>query len=440
MDDFDDFLTPESGASAVPALDPFPALSEGSAPHGSPTFDHLDFLATPAVVASLPVAPASPTPTAGDDFMTFLIASPAPTQGQEVDSLAGNGDSFFDDILSSPQQPSAVDPPVARADSEDDPFPIGEMSPAIQTTQRNDSPLEQDFLSWLDDSTPIADAPASTASLGGGVMDDFFEEVFGEKSSESLRQSSLPSASSASGPSTPNTFASNPNMKRFDSILRAEASSAFPDLSRIRDVIFAAGYLPQSCRGHVWSVLLSGGSGAEDQEAEFWRPSGRDENIENYAQLRSDCEAIAKRATEKQNLSQKPTNPLQCKDDLHDLLLLACIRRKAAYRSLLCDILSPLIFVPAPYSPPSRALSSACFYSLSNTFIPLINLPVGLPSLSSPHSPLADCILEIDQDSPQLASHSPLIPLPHPHPAPGPRVPGLGERHPRCFTRRGLTV
>jgi hypothetical protein len=379
MDAFDDFLTPESNTSA--AVDHITVPSHGPAQDEMTIFDHLD---QPNL-----------SPTKGDDFMTFLIDSPISVQ-KEVDHQAADHDSFFDDIVNSPKQSSAeIDHlvPVAMTETgariDDDPFAIGEISSPIQTAPpRNESPLEQDFLSWLDDSNPIV--PSSddhtTSAASHGVMDDFFEEVFGEKSSESLRQNSTMSqTSSASGPSTPNNFSTSANStKRFDSILRAEASSAFPDLSRIRDVIFGAGYLPQSCRGQVWSVLLSGSSGAEDQEAEFWRPSGRDENIENYAQLRSDCEALVKRATEKLNLAQKPTNPLQCKDDLHDILLLACIRRKAAYRSLLCDILSPLIFVPAPYSPPSRALSSSCFYSLSNTFIPLINLPVSSSPLLPP--------------------------------------------------------
>lgn len=309
------------------------------------------------------------TPTAENDLLSsFVIDTPNhgisdhPSKNTSPQKADLN-DSFFDDLLMTP----TVKEPITVAENE----------PLASTNPRADSPLEQDFLSWLDDSAPVisnndptTSLPNNTSSLG---MDDFFEEVFGEKSSDSsLRQNSNQSI----GPATPNTFSMTTNLKRFDAMLRAEAASGFPDLSRIREVICSAGYLPQSCRGHVWSVLLIGGSVVEDQEAEFWRPSGRDENIENYSQLRSDCEAIVKRVTDKAFVSQKPTNPFQCKDDLHDILLLYCIRKKIPYRSLLCDILSPLIFVPAPYSPPSRALSSSCFYSLSNSFIPLINLPV----------------------------------------------------------------
>jgi hypothetical protein len=368
MDAFDDFLTPETGDSMPPSTSSPPAIL-------SPPGDD-----------NLPTPTSPPLKTAGtesneDDMMSFLMESPAVVSAvtpfpNSTDTQNENNDSFFDDLLSSPK-PSGEEKPKSMLDDGTDPFASLEgpstTTGATEEPPRVESPLEQDFLSWLDDSpaaAPAADGKSGDDPSALSGMDDFFDEVFGEKSPDTLRQNSNQSSST---PSTPNNFS---NLKRFDSMLRAEASSGFPDLSRIRDVVIGAGYLPQSCRGHVWSVLLVGGSVVEDQEAEFWRPSARDENIENYAQLRSDCEAIVKRATDKSNLSLKPTNPMQCKEDLHDILLLYCIRKKTTYRSLLCDILSPLLFVPAPFSPPSRALSSSCFYSLSNHFIPLINLPV----------------------------------------------------------------
>jgi hypothetical protein len=433
MDTFDDFLTPEIGesvdASPTSPLSTIPSLGDDNLP------------STPQKESN------------EDDMMSFLMESPVAAPATTIlpalteKKTENIDDSFFDDLLTSPKpaeeelklSPSLVD--------DSDPFAILEgpstVICATEEPSRVESPLEQDFLSWLDDS-PAAPAlgasdgkPAGDPSTLGG-MDDFFDEVFGEKSPE-LRQNS--NQSSSSNPSTPNNFS---NMKRFDSMLRAEASSGFPDVSRIRDVIISAGYLPQSCRGHVWSVLLVGGSVVEDQEAEFWRPSARDENnIENYAQLRSDCEALVKRAIDKSNLSLKPTNPEQCKEDLHDILLLYCIRKKAPYRSLLCDILSPLLFVPAPFSPPSRALSSSCFYSLSNNFIPLINLPVPPPllSLSSlpslPPPPLGHSLLQRHQDCPQLAPPPPLVSLSSPCSASGPSLPWLGGRDSRCHSCRG---
>lgn len=381
MDAFDDFLGPEPGGDSLP-----PSTPLAPAPPAPPAIASLEddlFTSLQNTTAPAP-APAVITEPNGDDMMSFLMeSSPAAVSVSMATSPPSphqNSDPFFDDLLSTPQ-PSQQ--PVPGRDEDDDLFASLE-GPSTRTgdpekPSRVESPLEQDFLSWLDDTS--ATAPSSSATdtqprgdpSSLGAMDDFFDEVFGEKSPDSAKnQSSNP-------PATPNTFS---NLKRFDSMLRAEASSGFPDLSRIRDVIFGAGYLPQSCRGHVWSVLLVGGSVVEDQEAEFWRPSTRDENIENYAQLRSDCEAILKRVLDKENLSLKPTNPMQCKEDLHDILLLYCIRKKTPYRSLLCDLLSPLLFVSPPYSPPSRALSSSCFYSLSNHFIPLINLPV--PSFHLP--------------------------------------------------------
>jgi hypothetical protein len=109
------------------------------------------------------------------------------------------------------------------------------------------------------------------------------------------------------------------------------------------------------------------GSCNEDQEAEFWRPSGN-EQVNNKSQLAADCTgAIAKL----KGTVYSPSDLEQTEIDMSDILLLYCMRRKKAYHRYYTTLLSPLLVTPAPTT---RALASSCFYAICSEFIPLINL------------------------------------------------------------------
>lgn len=231
-------------------------------------------------------------------------------------------------------------------------------------------PAEKDFMAWLDDpdATPSKLSPPTTFSQTsvdvntseGDGLNDFLEEVFGETGSNQVITTSA--ATTLSG------------NKKYEAELRAESSSGFPDISKLRNMVLRGGYLPHLSRGHVWCILLTGGPCVDDQEAEFWKPhGGNDENIVNKSQLEVDCQTALSRL---ENTTYAPLDAEQSKEDLHDILLLYCMRRNISYSSLMCDLLSPLLLLSPPLTPLSRALASACFYSLYSEFIPTANLQV----------------------------------------------------------------
>ena len=239
----------------------------------------------------------------------------------------------------------------------------------------NDSAAESDFLAWLD-------APQATSRPGVAVgiadqasgddvegseeetgINDFLDEVFGDSHS-----SDRPVMSGA-------VSALLTGSKKYEAELRAETSSGFPDISTLRNMVLRGGYLPHVVRGSVWCILLTGGPFVDDQEAEFWKPQGTpSENIGNRALLEQDCTSAVKHV---EGTTLSPTDTSQCREDLRDILLLYCMRRNIPYAPLMCDLLAPMMLLPPPIAPLSRALASAALYSMHTDFIPTVTLPVS---------------------------------------------------------------
>eukprot|EP00603_Paraphysomonas_imperforata_P008007 CAMPEP_0114431854 /NCGR_PEP_ID=MMETSP0103-20121206/10834_1 /TAXON_ID=37642 ORGANISM="Paraphysomonas imperforata, Strain PA2" /NCGR_SAMPLE_ID=MMETSP0103 /ASSEMBLY_ACC=CAM_ASM_000201 /LENGTH=1306 /DNA_ID=CAMNT_0001601471 /DNA_START=25 /DNA_END=3945 /DNA_ORIENTATION=- len=227
---------------------------------------------------------------------------------------------------------------------------VNDQTTALDTPE----PSADDFMSWLDDKKTVEEVKSSTQDTSTPntklVMDSFFDEVFGDDENNPL----IPSRETGA------------TVKNFESQLRKEVSTGFCDANKIRNLILGAGFLPRAFRGQVWSIL-TGGSCNEDQEAEFWRPSGN-EQVENKDNLMRDCAtAIAVR----KGTAFCPADLEQTEIDLTDILLLYCMRRKRAYHLHYTSLLTPLLVTPLPAT---RALASSCFYSLCSEFIPLINL------------------------------------------------------------------
>ena len=242
-----------------------------------------------------------------------------------------------------------------------------------------------EFSTWLDapEATSKSPTPSSSAAIvdlprsddmgateEGGGINDFLDEVFGD---------SHIGRATASGAAS----AALTGSKKYEAQLREETSSGFPDISTLRNMVLRGGYLPHVARGATWCILLTGGPCVDDQEAEFWKPQGTpSENIGNRALLEQDCTSAVKHV---EGTALSPTDTSQCREDLRDILLLYCMRRNIPYAPLMCDLLAPMMLLPPPIAPLSRALASAALYSMHTDFIPTVTLQVRhalSPSLS----------------------------------------------------------
>ena len=212
-----------------------------------------------------------------------------------------------------------------------------------------------DILSWLGDtptktldSYPIK-APKDSLSAAA-TMDNFFDEVFGDTLS------------------APSSVVKARATDIHDEIVDAVQSS-FPDVSQIRNLIHRAGYIPAEVRGLVWCLLLTG-STTEDHEADYYHPSGAE--LPDASRLNADVDALMTYIASCDGASS--IDIVQCRQDVHDILVLYCVRRQAVYQPVYCSLLAPMIAVSQGAM--SRSLASSCFYSLATEFVPIINLKV----------------------------------------------------------------
>lgn len=226
----------------------------------------------------------------------------------------------------------------------------------------------QDFLSWLEE-TPTAKsssfikAPAlptvteepASSSEGGAKesMDNFFDEVFGGDSVPS------PSPSSKS-----NAFFQSDSVI-FITELNEIIGSSFPDVAQLKQVIFNHGYVPNSLRAQVWTLILSGNCSEDDEMRQFNSSAASD--LANKKTMLLDCKDFSK------SLSSKSKQEQACRD-MSDVLQLYCQRRNLTYQPIYGMLLSPLMAVS---DPASKALSSSCFYGLTSSFAPLLSLNVS---------------------------------------------------------------
>ena len=104
-------------------------------------------------------------------------------------------------------------------------------------TTKLHSQTPDDFMSWLDDNKEATqqklESGNSSPSNSKQVVDNFFDEVFGEDNNATVLGSN------------------NTSSMNFESQLRKEIASSFCDANKIRNLIHGAGYLPRSLRGQV---------------------------------------------------------------------------------------------------------------------------------------------------------------------------------------------
>jgi hypothetical protein len=223
----------------------------------------------------------------------------------------------------------------------------------IQPTNKDDG----DILSWLGDSPPRAAVEAASAKKSSAVpstVDNFFDEVFGD----------------SGAPLSPIMTKRAETMDVHNEIFEAVHSS-FPDVAQIGSLIHRAGYIPTDLRGLVWCLLLTGAT-TEDHEADYYHPTGAE--LADVSRLNADVDALITRMAPL--VESAGIDLVQCRQDLHDILVLYCVRRQVDYIPLYCSLLAPLIVTTRGAM--ARSLASSCFYSLTTGFVPIINLKVRL--------------------------------------------------------------
>lgn len=124
------------------------------------------------------------------------------------------------------------------------------------------------------------------------------------------------------------------SLKDFDKAVKHITNSTFPDIVKLKNMIIDAGYVPQSLRGAVWSLLLTG-SISEDEEIKTYRPSKPcscysltyslthsliptgEFALNNQHKILSDCDAIVTRYKSKSSCYNVVTDMYVVHTQLH---------------------------------------------------------------------------------------------------------------------------
>jgi hypothetical protein len=214
---------------------------------------------------------------------------------------------------------------------------------------------DDDFLSWLE-GPPAASAPPAHLLSKTDVAD-------AEVRSESVQSGDVDLKAK------PTQLKSSRKLK-YESDLLKHIGSGFPDSTKLQDLVLDAGYVPGDLRYQVWSILING-SYSDDQEAEFWRSTGKE--LPNYADIVLDCDAVLTTRTKVGTPAYAPDLG-KLRADMVDIIVLYCVRRNVVYKSMFSEIVAFLVCNSNCIA--SKTLSSSCFYSICSSFLPVINLPV----------------------------------------------------------------
>ena len=187
----------------------------------------------------------------------------------------------------------------------------------------------------------------------------------------------------------------------YEQELRTMTYASLPDISRLRALVFRAGYIPPQLRAQVWCLLLRG-SCQEDDEASNYFPSG-EEQLDGKETLETDCEALVNEAVARApSLTPSATEhgsdsankgsaggsaggsgvagvlahldgrrAAELKGQLRDVLMLYCMRRSVEYNSVLCKLLCPLLLCSQPCS---KGMAASSLNALASEFVPLVKL------------------------------------------------------------------
>jgi hypothetical protein len=316
----------------------------------------------PSVTATTPVSTSTPAPIVG-------LVSLKESQDDDLDFLSWLGDST---------------PPVkASASPTSTPAPPAEKKPNASLSL--DSQIKNIPLQQPSSTDSGVTSPTQSQSKVKAMMDIFFDDLFGGQ------QQQAPNATTEREVPLKLKMTSADFERKVEEMVIA----SFVDVPLLRSLLLEGGYVPSQCRAQVWCLLLTGScTSFEDPElGDTQRLSTLASELRNHGLLLTDCQAVVN----KDNVAAGS----MLQEDLQDILILYCTRREREYSSVLCNLLTPLLSAPNPFS---KEMASSCFYSLASEFAPLLSLDYASmdTALGTVHSWLR---LLVVYHSPAVAQH-----------------------------------
>jgi hypothetical protein len=208
----------------------------------------------------------------------------------------------------------------------------GAPASSEQATNAASSSSVDDDLSWLDDDTGGAPAPASgTSMVNTSSVDDFLSEVFGENANDDL---TLGAAVAVSGSTA---VSGDRDCAQDIAEITAIVDSAYPDVEYLRQLITSRSRtLPASLRAKVWCLLLIGhvpDSSATEAEIAKWDMHSSLEM--NYKEdVAADCRAVFNSALMHADTNTGPDSDADSDTDaaaLTNVLAYHCVKFDVAY-------------------------------------------------------------------------------------------------------------
>lgn len=367
-----------------------------------------------------------------DDFYSSLGGAPGPDEAATASPEKSN-------IEKKDGIDVASDSAPASKSLEDDFFDLLNVD-APGSASENNAPAgadangtggggDDDFLSWLDDPTgPTTDPTAitgagaspssaapNTASEGGGASGastDIIDDIFGTASHHSSSADMMsalgtsptptPTASSYGGGSGGGGGASGNTTRtaeaeeteKYISELDAIIHSGFPDTAQLRQLIFEAGYIPESHRHSVWTLLLTGNCVLDEEAKNYTAGAGA---ISDQQLVKADCTALLSLS----DIALSAQEAEQITASMCNIIILYCVRRSVRYNSVMSKVLAPLMIRSSKDNSLTTAsassgvaaiaggggeansvavvnkpLISASFYALAQNFLPVVNVQV----------------------------------------------------------------
>ena len=252
-------------------------------------------------------------------------------------------------------------------------------SPARVVVQDTSSTFSMDtFLEdILGESKPVSKAPSTTATAAADISTSKATNTTMANITATPDSITFSADSSSSLPAPLGVASTTTDYADFDSQIDTILKSSFPNISKLKDIITRhMGYVPDSQRGPIWNLLLTGQFSEDFEANSVGSVSGYESiPIANANRLVSDIEDVVSNSFlfgQNQNRSHVPDKAV-LKQSLQNILVLYCTRKQVPYSSYLLLLLTPLL---TAYEPVPLSIASSCFYNLVTDFIPFTDTQV----------------------------------------------------------------
>lgn len=233
----------------------------------------------------------------------------------------------------------------------------------------------------------LVDSTGTTSNVSK-ALESIYDEMFGAAAEE------VKPAVVATPAAVTSSRSEQPTNAAFEADVEKILSSPFPDVGRLREIIDTHGYIPNQHRLQVLLLLLSG-SCHVDEEADRFTVSATEREF--YRELVTDAQSLIKACYPPHGLAPQVT----LQSDLTDVIILYCQRRSIDYRNIFGRLLMSIF---GDGSGQAKSLISSCFYAIMSDFLPLVGLEYGALDLATDamHTWLR---LLVIYHSPSLAQH-----------------------------------